>query len=97
MEKGLSNNYITDIAEDKNGYLWFATEEGLNKLEGNRFTSFYKNEHLPLNLTGNELNCLFDDQTEPVLWIGTQRAGLNAFNYQTNQQTIIPARRQKSF
>lgn len=88
MEKGLSNNYITDIAEDKNGYLWFATEEGLNKLEGNHFTSFYKNEHFPLNLTGNELNCLFDDQTEPVLWIGTQRAGLNAFNYQTNQQTI---------
>lgn len=87
MEKGLSNNYITDITEDKNGYLWFATEEGLNKLEGGHFTSFYKGEGFPLNITGNELNCLFDDQTEPILWIGTQRAGLNAFNYQTNRQT----------
>lgn len=45
-EKGLSNSYIIDITEDKNGYLWFATEEGLNKLEGNHFTAFYKsNKH----------------------------------------------------
>lgn len=88
LEKGLSNNYINDIVEDKKGYLWFATEEGLNKLEGNHFTSFYKKSGKVLNLTGNELNCLLDDPTEPILWIGTQRSGLNAFNYQTNQQII---------
>ena len=44
MEKGLSNNFVIDIAEDKNGYLWFATEEGLNKLEGTTFTTYYKTE-----------------------------------------------------
>lgn len=89
LEKGLSNSYVINITEDKNGFLWFATEEGLNKLEGNRFTSFYKqNEGKALKPTGNELNCLLDDPEEPVLWIGTQRAGLNAFNYQTNQQTV---------
>lgn len=89
LEKKLSNSYVTDIAEDKNGYLWFATEEGLNKLEGNIFTSFYKEkENKTLNLTGNELNCLIDDPYEPILWIGTQRAGLNAFNYKTNEQTV---------
>ena len=90
LEKKLSNSYIIDIAEDKNGYLWFATEDGLNKLEGGLFTPFYKqDERKSLNLTGNELNCLLDDPQEPVLWIGTQRAGLNAFNYQTNQQTVF--------
>ena len=47
LEDGLSNNYVVDIAEDKNGYLWFATEEGLNKLEGTEFTAFYKTEKLP--------------------------------------------------
>lgn len=35
------------------------------------------------------MNCLLDDPQDPVLWIGTQRAGLNAFNYQTNQQTVF--------
>ena len=62
LEKKLSNNYIIDIAEDKNGYLWFATEDGLNKLEGGVFNPFYKKEKgKSLNLTGNELNCLLDD------------------------------------
>ena len=90
LEKKLSNNYIIDITEDKNGYLWFATEDGLNKLEGGLFSSYYKkDDSKSLNLTGNELNCLLDDPQDPVLWIGTQRAGLNAFNYQTNQQTIF--------
>lgn len=42
LEKKLSNNYIIDIAEDKNGYIWFATEDGLNKLEGGVFSPFYK-------------------------------------------------------
>lgn len=90
LEKKLSNSYIIDITEDKNGYLWFATEDGLNKLEGGLFSSYYKKDNSrSLNLTGNELNCLLDDPQDPVLWIGTQRAGLNAFNYQTNQQTVF--------
>ena len=29
--EGLSNNNVLSIAQDKQGYLWFATEEGLNK------------------------------------------------------------------
>ncbi len=88
LEKGLSNNYVIDIAEDKNGYLWFATEEGLNKLEGSTFTAFYKTENDEQGITGNELNCLLDDPAKPILWIGTQRAGLNAFNYETHTFTI---------
>ena len=31
IEKGLSNNYVVSIAQDKQGFLWFATEEGLNQ------------------------------------------------------------------
>ena len=86
----MSNSYIIDITEDKNGYLSLATEEGLNRLEGGIFSSFYKKDKgRLLNLTGNELNCLLDDPKEPILWIGTQRAGLNAFNYQTNKQHIF--------
>ena len=33
IEKGLSNNYVVSIAQDKLGFLWFATEEGLNKFD----------------------------------------------------------------
>ncbi|MDR0659025.1 MAG: response regulator, partial [Mediterranea sp.] len=71
--------------QDKKGALWFATEEGLNKLDGIRFTPYYKEENPGRqSITGNELNCLLDDPVDPVLWIGTQRAGLNAYNYINN-------------
>lgn len=98
LEEGLSNSYIVDIVEDKNGYIWVATEEGLNKLEGGKFASFYKaNKGKLINLTGNELNSLLDDPDEPILWIGTQRAGLISFNYQNNTQTIYQHNDQDPF
>lgn len=83
LENGLSNDHVVSIAQDKKGFLWFATEEGLNKFDGIRFTSYYKEENndSPTSLTGNELNCLLDDPADSILWIGTQRAGLNAYNY----------------
>ena len=85
IEKGLSNNYVVSIAQDKQGFLWFATEEGLNKFDGTRFITYLKNEDLTRQgITGNELNCLLDDPQDSILWIGTQRAGLNAYDYVNN-------------
>lgn len=59
--EGLSNNNVLSIAQDKQGYLWFATEEGLNKFDGVHFISYYKDIPDKLHITGNELNCLLDD------------------------------------
>lgn len=81
MEKGLSNNFVVSIAQDKAGFLWFATEEGLNRFDGSRFISYYKEEGTQRGITGNELNCLLDDPVDSILWIGTQRSGLNAYDY----------------
>ena len=82
-QEGLSSNYVVGIAQDKYGFLWFATEEGLNRFDGSNFQTFYKTNGLP----GNELNCVADDPVRPVMWIGTQRDGLCAFDYETLQFT----------
>ena len=76
---GLSNTCVLDIAQDKLGFVWFATEEGLNMLNGNKITSYFKSE--ANSITGNELNCVLDDPTDSLLWIGTQRSGLNVYDY----------------
>lgn len=82
VERGLSNNHVVDIAQDKRGFIWIATDEGLNRYDGHRFKTFFKDEITNSSgLTGNELNCIIDDPRRPVLWIATQRAGLNAYNY----------------
>ena len=84
IKEGLSNNYVVSIAQDKKGFLWFATEEGLNKFDGSRFIPFYKENGKSHGINGNELNCLLDDPKDSILWIGTQRAGINAYNYSNN-------------
>ena len=87
-DDGLSNSCVVSIAQDKTGCIWIATEEGLNRYDGNSFERFYKNN--PANsLSGNELNCILDDPRDSVLWIATQRAGLNSFNYKTRQFNVF--------
>lgn len=84
MEDGLSSNYVTSIAEDKRGCIWIATEEGLNVLHGSTLHTYYKNKGGRTTITGNELNCLLDDPQQPIVWIGTQRDGLCAYDYEAN-------------
>ena len=80
MSDGLSSDYVLSMAQDKYGFLWVATENGLNRFDGSHFLSYYKMSNVR-GLTGNELNCLLDDPAEPLMWIATQRGGLNVYDY----------------
>lgn len=89
LEQGLSCNFVVDAERDKNGFLWFATEEGLNRFDGGRFFCYYKQKGAKQSLSSSELNCLLDDATMPVLWVGTKNDGLNAFNYTTEEFRVF--------
>ena len=52
MESGLSNLLVTDIEKDQKGFIWVATEAGLNCFDGRRFRTFLKSNS---NLSGNAL------------------------------------------
>ncbi len=86
-EQGLSCNYISEATIDKYGFLWFATDEGLNRFDGKRFSCYYKNKVKGRGLSSSELNCVIDDRYAPILWVGTKNDGLNAFNYDTGEIT----------
>ena len=85
LRDGLSCNYVVDMAQDKYGFLWFATEEGLNRFDGRQFFSYYKRKNQTSGISSSELNCVVDDAKDPVLWVGTKNDGLNSFNYQTEE------------
>lgn len=87
IEQGLFNNYVVSITQDKQGFLWFATEEGLNKFDGTRFITYYKDDPSLNSLMGNELNQIYADSERPVIWIATQRDKLNAYSYHSQTFT----------
>ncbi len=50
--EGLSNNYVTSIQQDAQGYIWIATDAGLNRFDGNRFTQYHSSGNAPRLLSG---------------------------------------------
>ena len=85
IESDLSSNYVVSITQDKKGFLWFATESGLNRFDGNKF-KVYKKKDISSSLqsiSGNELNKVYADKYDDVVWIATQREGLNMFDCRT--------------
>ncbi len=73
MDDGLSCNYVVDIEQDHDGYLWFATDEGLNRFDGAQFHTYYKGMN---GMPSSELNCLLSDTRDNAMWIGTKNDGL---------------------
>ncbi|HEV8285670.1 MAG TPA: histidine kinase [Chitinophagaceae bacterium] len=61
---GLSDNNITAIAQDRNGYMWLGTFQGLNRYDGRRFVQFHE---------GNAGNGLPDENITHLLWLDKSR------------------------
>ena len=91
VEDGISSNYVGGITQDQQGCMWIATEDGLNKFDGNHFTVYTKHTS---GLTSNELNTVLADPNENIIWIATQRNGLCAFN--CDQETFTSYIAEKS-
>lgn len=79
MEDGLSQTTVFAIAQDHQGFMWFGTEDGLNKYTGYDFRIYAHFPYDENSLSNNTILCLFVDQAG-LLWIGTNDGGLNVYN-----------------
>ena len=77
-KNGLSNNYVLDIFQDKFGFLWIATIDGLNRYDAYKIEQYKHQADDSASIADNLVTCLKEDSTGN-LWIGT-RAGLNLYN-----------------
>jgi len=86
IEDGLSHSKVNNIYQDRQGFLWFGTNEGLNKYDGQNFTTFQPDPDDPYSLSANLIRCILEDR-QGNLWIGTEAGGLNRFDRRTRKFT----------
>ncbi|WP_270603268.1 hybrid sensor histidine kinase/response regulator transcription factor [Bacteroides ovatus] len=68
-DKELSNSLINAVYQDRKGFIWIATENGLNKFDGTRFSIYRHNATDSTSLKNNYVRTLFED-SRGNFWIG---------------------------
>jgi len=79
IEDGLSQNSAFALFQDRQGYLWIGTQDGLNRYDGYGFTVFKNQPENPNSISQDKILELFQD-SQGVIWIGTWGGGLNRFD-----------------
>lgn len=81
-EKELSSSLINAIYQDYRNYIWIATEDGLNKYDGIRFTKYINDPADSASIKNNYIKSLFED-SHSRFWIGCINA-LHLYNRSTD-------------
>ena len=77
--EGLSQATARAIAQDRDGFIWIGTQDGLNRFDGYGFKVYKHDRTDPASLTHNHVWALLPDP-DGGLWIGTQAGGLNRYD-----------------
>ena len=81
-QQGLSQSTVLKIFQDKKGFIWFATRDGLNKYDGYNFTVYRNVFNNPNSISSSSITCISEDKNEN-LWVGTADGGINKMNKET--------------
>ncbi len=84
IEQGLSQNTVNCIYQDSRGFLWFGTQDGLNKFDGYNFTT-YKYDPSDSNSPSDNNFLTITEDNNGDLWLGTELGGMNKYDYQTGK------------
>jgi ligand-binding sensor domain-containing protein/signal transduction histidine kinase len=82
---GLSHNKVNCILQDKRGFMWIGTEDGLNRYDGNEFLVFHSLPGKTDCISGNIIKDILEDH-EGILWIATADGGLSKYDYRLPPQ-----------
>ena len=76
VEHGLSQAAVEAIAQDRRGFIWLGTDEGLNRFDGYRFVTYVNDPNVSTTLAHNWVWALHVD-AHGAVWVGTDGGGLD--------------------
>jgi len=90
VDDGLSQNTIHSIIQDKKGFMWFGTQDGLNRFDGYEFRIFRNDPSDKNSLSNNYVWDVYCD-SDGLIWAATFGGGLNSFDPVTEKFTNFTA------
>jgi len=90
LEERLANTSVFTISQDRTGFIWLGTLEGLDRFDGQRTTTFRHDPGDPASLSESDVATILVDRSG-VLWIGTWGSGLNRFDPATELFARFPS------
>jgi len=84
LEQGLSQSTVYAITQDKYGFMWFGTDDGLNRYDGYSIKVFKHNSTDPYSIADNTILSLLNDR-KGNLWIGLRRGGVDKYIISENK------------
>lgn len=79
LDQGLSQSVVTVTYQDRQGYIWFGTQDGLNRYDGYHFTVYRPDPENMYSLNDRQILSIIEDAAGN-LWIGTLLGGLNRYD-----------------
>ncbi|MGI9543729.1 MAG: two-component regulator propeller domain-containing protein [Cyclobacteriaceae bacterium] len=88
LDQGLSQGTVYSILQDRTGFMWFATQDGLNKYDGYTFTTYRVDQEDSTSLSDNYTQDLYEDH-DGHIWVATLSGGLNRFDRKSETFTVL--------
>ena len=78
VKDGLAESTVKVVFEDRNGFMYFGTENGLDVYNGYEFNNYQMNSFSDSSILGNKVSAIYEDSND-MIWVGTE-LGVSMFN-----------------
>ena len=92
LDEGLSQLTVSAMVGDDQGFLWVATQDGLNRFDGHRFRAYRNTPDTQVggpNLVSSSIDSLAFEPARKRIWLGTNDAGLEVIHLPTWTQRRV--------
>lgn len=80
INDGLSQGMVNQILQDRYGFMWFATKDGLNRYDGYHFKIYRHDTDDTSSIAGSFIQSLFED-SKGRIWAGTSSGNVDYFDH----------------